>query len=1079
YARPPKFASSVSLSSTPSRPLADPGLRVVYQHPLEAPHMPSSNDEVFHAEDTPDEAKGTKASRKKQKKKAAKQRLEAEDDSAKDSSSEGPHFSPDLAPTLAPIAPSPPPSRSPSPPLDTRLSAPTPDLSPSDKIASPLSKGPALQSPTQQLHPFAPTSEPSPPQDGVMLGQDGSKLPSRLSGAGSPLHAASLSSSPQGGIRLPQGFMSRGFSDATNHPYTSTPFTQPTNFANTNQVLPYEPLPPHMPQRHFSRLADFDFSRPVNTDKFLQAGSRGYYCGFDTWQTPKGFSSSGTSSVVVVGFEGGLEVHRVNRQKTEVLGRLEGLQGGVIDAKILPCTARDDPLEHLRPLVACVIHGPVLDREPDQPSSAADIKEYHTFVEVYSMRTWKRVSRLYQTRPERSHQPVTTKGFSPPPPIGNLSVAAEGRFILVSSGTSGEIHVFALRSKQQAIDQQPFCCLAKYWSSLKARASSDDRSANMIGDPGTTRTKTAKRVVYALSGRWLAIKPPLISSSQMTLKGTTGSIHHVDAASIASHASPAPPLLNCEVDAPFNDSLISRVAKTTTREIYKGAQQGFKALKTYINGPASPNGDPAYYGSPPSTQVEQNAFPPTHAHSNEPQTSPIEPALVSIIDLEKLLERGGRDMKASQTSSCTFQLNDGCSFLSFSPNGLSLLATNHVGDESRVWDLTRINDGRAAVSDPSSVGTVRLVSRFPRLSPSVVIDAIWTVRGDRIAIVTDRGTVHLYGLQSLEYKPTVMLPSNLPSPGSSPREEIQAPAGGFMSNMKAGWQSIHGLATRPRNGSSGIVSTLGNASMAARYAGGRAVRQGLSKGFGIAAEGAHHIRHAEDNKIRLHPAQQLVSSKCVQWQHGKDKDIIATLCNGVLTLLAVKNVSHMQHRKTVVSPAVEKTPLWTQSLPTMSNDVLPPSILGLLEPDGPHGGCAREGPHGFCVWDVSSAHQLSQRRASNVSLGKRKVRIPVQDKDTNPSYMPYHRLPTVNLFTSAHTKGQPVEADDDWVFGLPLEPSSRVSSQQDDTAEGYDQGITEEDMEGFVGQMDETLRGQGFPGKDHGFECEEEKLVDM
>jgi hypothetical protein len=58
--------------------------------------MPSSNDEVFHAEDTPDEAKGNKASRKKQKKKAAKQRLEAEDDSVKDSSSEGPHFSPDL-----------------------------------------------------------------------------------------------------------------------------------------------------------------------------------------------------------------------------------------------------------------------------------------------------------------------------------------------------------------------------------------------------------------------------------------------------------------------------------------------------------------------------------------------------------------------------------------------------------------------------------------------------------------------------------------------------------------------------------------------------------------------------------------------------------------------------------------------------------------------------------------------------------------------------------------------------------------------------------------------------------------------
>lgn len=983
-------------------------------------------------------------------------------------------------PTLAPIAPSPPPSRSPSPPLDAQLSAPAQDFSPSDKNELPLSKVPALQSPRQQLRPFVPTSEPSPPQDGVMLGHDNPKIPSRLSGAGSPLHAASLSSSPQGGIRLPQGFTSRGFSDATNVPFTSTPPTQPMNFTNANQILPYEPLPPHMPQRHFSRLADFDFSRPVHTDKFLQAGSRGYYCGFDTWQTPKGISSTGTSSVVVVGFEGGLEVHKVNRQKTEVLGRLEGLQGGVIDAKILPWTARDDPLEHLRPLVACVIHGPVLEREPEQPSSSPSIQEYHTFVEVYSMRTWQRVSRLFQTRPEKTHQSVATKGFIPPPPIGNLSIVAEGRFVLVTSGVSGEIFVFAIRGKQSSGEQQPFCCLAKYWSSLQTRVSSpEDRNTVMNNDPTTARSKSAKRAVYALSDRWLAIKPPLISSAQTTLKGSTSSVTHVDSVSIASHASPAPPLLNCEVDAPFNESLISRVAKTTTREIYKGAQQGFQALKTYINRPANPNGDPAYYGSPQSPQTEQNAFPPTHAQTNEPQASPIEPALVSIIDLERLLERGERDGKGSQASSHTFHLNDGCSFLSFSPNGLSLLATNHVGDESRVWDLTRINDGRAAVADPSCLGTVRLTSRFHRLSPSVVTDVFWTVRGDRIAIVTDKGTVHLYSLQSLEFKTTAMLPSNLPSPGSSPREEVQAPAGGFMSNMRAGWQSIHGLATRPRNGSNGIVSTLGNASMAARYAGGRVVRQGLSKGLGMAAEGAHHIRHAEDNKIRLHPAQHSVSPKCVQWQHGKDRDMIATLCNGVLTLLAVKNVSHTQHRKTVISPAVEKTPLWTQPLPTMSSDVLPPSVLGLLEPDGPHGGCAREGPHGFCVWDVPPAQKLAERRASSVSLGKRKLRIPHQDKDTNPSYMPYHRLPAVNLFTVSQTRTQTDETDDAWVFGLPLAPSRRVSSPQDDATETHNEGITEEDMEGFVGQMDETLRGQGFAKSGHELESQEEKLVDM
>jgi hypothetical protein len=1056
--------------------------------------MPSSNDEVFHADDTPDELKGNRQARKKQKKKAAKQKLELEHDDSKDSSSEGPELQVPLrllcivtaanrqsrAPTLNPVAPSPPPSRSPSPSLDAQLSVTTLDPSPLDKVLSPVSKPPALYSPTQQQHhPFVPTSEPSPPQDGVMLGHEASKLPSRLSGAGSPLHAASLSSSPQGGIRLPPSFISRGFTETSPSAHTaSTPATQATAFPRTKHVQSYEPPPPHMPQRHFSRLADFDFSRPAHTEKFLQAGSRGYYCGFDTWQTPRGSQSIGTSSVVLVGFEGGLEIHRVNRQKSEMLGRLEGLQGGVIEAKILPWTVRNDSLDHLRPLVACVIHGPLLGQSEPQQSTEADIKEYHTFVEVYSMRSMQRVATLFQTKPQRIHQPVTSQGFTPPPPAGNLSIAAEGRFVVVTSGVSGEIYVFATRNKSSAAEQSPFCCLGKYWSSLKTKPSSaDDRHAGVTGESASIRQKNAKRPVFALSDRWLAIDPPLVSCSQITLKGTTGMMSHVDPVSIASHASPAPSLLNCEVDAPFNESLISRVAKTTTREIYKGAQQGLQAIKTYMNRPTNSNGDPAYYGSPQSPQPDQIAFPPTHAHSNEPQASPIEPALVSIVDLDKLLDREEREAKAPLTPPTTFHLNDGCSFLSFSPDGLSLLATNHIGDESRVWHLPRINDGRAVVTDPSFVGTVRLASRFPRMSTSVVTDAVWSPCGKRIAIITEKGTVHLYGIQSLEQKPTMVLQSNIPSPSSSPRDEPQAPSGGFMSNVRAGWQSIHGLATRPRTGSTGIVSTIGSASMAARYAGGRAVRQGLSKGFVMAAEGAHNIRHAEDNKIRLHPTQHSVAPRCVQWQQGKDRDIIATLCNGILTLLAVRDVAYTQQRKTTFSPAVEKTPLWSMSLPTISSEVLPAAVLGSLDPDGPHGGCAREGTHGFCVWNT---HTTNQRRTSNVSLGKRKVVMPVQDKDTNPPYMPYHRLPTINLFTTYPASDQVVEEKDDWVFGLPLPANRRVSSsQQEDTDGGYDEGITEGDMEGFVGEMDETLRAQGFFNTGQNGDTGEEKLVDM
>ncbi|KAG9969515.1 hypothetical protein KCU98_g15056, partial [Aureobasidium melanogenum] len=94
--------------------------------------------------------------------------------------------------------------------------------------------------------------------------------------------------------------------------------------------------------------------------------------------------------------------------------------------------------------------------------------------------------------------------------------------------------------------------------------------------------------------------------------------------------------------------------------------------------------------------------------------------------------------------------------------------------------------------------------------------------------------------------------------------------------------------------------------------------------------------------------------------------------------------------------------------------------------------------------------------------------------------MPYHRLPTVNLFTVSDSRIQTDETDDAWVFGLPLSPNRRVSGPQDNTADdAYDEGITAEDMEGFVGQMDETLRGQGFSKSNHELDAQEEKLVDM
>jgi hypothetical protein len=97
--------------------------------------------------------------------------------------------------------------------------------------------------------------------------------------------------------------------------------------------VPNPPLP-HQPQAHFYGLPDLDLAFNNVASEGIPPGEGGYFCGFDTLSSAGDEAARGSENVLLVGQQGGLDVFRVERSKLEIVGRLEGLKGAVIGAKI-------------------------------------------------------------------------------------------------------------------------------------------------------------------------------------------------------------------------------------------------------------------------------------------------------------------------------------------------------------------------------------------------------------------------------------------------------------------------------------------------------------------------------------------------------------------------------------------------------------------------------------------------------------------------------------------------------------------------------------------------------------------------
>ncbi|KAI6798653.1 hypothetical protein KC327_g15885 [Hortaea werneckii] len=859
-----------------------------------------------------------------------------------------------------------------------------------------------------------------------------------------------------------------------------------------------DPPPPHMPQPHFFGAPDIGLNLgQQKSEQGKPAGSDGYCCRFDTF-ADAGDVASGRKAqdALLVGSECGLEAYRVLPDKLEVVGRLEGLRGAVIDAKVLPQPEVYETMPMQRPLVAMIVHGVMSDDRRDSGNEDEDIQEqrdvYQTTIEVYSLQTQQHIATLYRSTAVKMEQTGAGHLALPPGPVGNLTLDAAGSFVVVSSGKSGEIWVFS-GAFQNGYEEPVYRCLGKFWTALQQCGEATKPAGSDDNDGRSGAERLRRQPLFSLSSRWLAVVPPYTSAS-ISIQGfpilTDG---NSQPPGLNTHVAPSQPALTCEIaglDAEDTWRWLSRKAAQelvrATRKTYELSAQGWRELTH----PTTPSAQQSHHTRTASHDAA--LFPPTNAPADDPKRLAKEPALLSIIDLQKLLAvETQQSSKQLSPILSTFALVEGCNYLSFSPDGLKLLASSRKGEITSIWDLAHVAHGSTqkanGFDDEAELKKGPHVTHFHRImrsSPAVVIDSVWSRDGDWLAMLTANGTVHLHEipltatLKKRKRRTTVT--------AAPPQDKAEATLGVSQPNMSppssngflGGWRSwsqsvsTQVNAMKSQNAIPTTFAGFREAAVAAGAAGRKAVGKGLNTTYSAAKNSASDAWHAEDNKIRPKPfadATDAVTPGRLQWVQRQSGSALAVACGGNIFLYSVQRVTRMKGDTLVSGLKKDK---YFKTFPLLR---ITTGKDGTAKEDR----CRAEGPHGF--WSL--------RYAGDPTVGPRTGRRGsasgvVNEVETNPPYCPFHIDSRVGIYAfdgngigsqsvlrdhandpvllDFKTKGHGFEDEEPWLFGEPLPFSAKVNEQTgveyDGAAEGYGAlDYDDDDDEGMAAQVESRM----------------------
>lgn len=727
--------------------------------------------------------------------------------------------------------------------------------------------------------------------------------------------------------------------------------------------ISHPPLP-HQPQAHFYSAPDINFD-DLNSKGGLKAGERGYHFGFDTLPSANGIYGPGNDNVVLAGYEGGLDVYSVGKRGVDPIASLKGLRGGVYHAKILPWTSTPDP-SSLFPLVAIVIHGPVVptnspeipadvqydesasprldgirtpqsevnQRPPGIAKPAPIIEAYQTSVEIYSLKTNNLVDVLLQAPKISVKTSLSSPVFRSPPPTGALQIRADNGSVVVASGATGECWIYRQLTYGRDLLYQ-FRCVGKVWTSLQQVPKGDttpeeDRSRSAIPP-----RRTPQMPILAIHGRWLAYCPPA-PSTQIALNATIPVPVEGKVPGLASLTSPVLPNESSDVDQPISDGMMNRIMRETTQEFIQGARwvgkQGMQLWNNYWKPGQQPQTRTSSVGSPPWNagypgRSDAAQFPPTYGISGQPVVK--DPGLVSILDLQALANA------AVIHHTTTFKVPLGCSFLSFSPTGLSLFTASIKGDVQTVWDLMRIQYTKSSSlqnsqSSSGHAARVRQIAQFSRMTVARIVDVAWArPNGERVAMVTERGTVHLLDMPPSAYTwpPPRRRPAAQPTGNNESAPSAVSMASNALSSAYGAARPLISGHRRSSSNSQANPTIMNHASY-----GGKVIAAGISHSLGNAGTAINHLRHTGENRVSLPLGSTTTFGlSCVTWVTGRKYHSLFAIGEGSVRTFPSKSrkASHGKDRSRFPRGNRYKD----FKLRNLPDDIIAPSIKKIIDRD--------------------------------------------------------------------------------------------------------------------------------------------------
>ena len=847
---------------------------------------------------------------------------------------------------------------------------------------------------------------------------------------------------------------------------------------------------PHLPQAHFYGAPDIDL--PMHPAQNRPQGEESYsFCAFDSLTSSFKVSRFG-GSVLLAGTDGALEVLAIEDRKTRPIGKLVGLSGRVVDAKIVHFHLQNDPFASSRPHVALIVHGPSQVDESHSSSAGPETNEipgtpqphqsidkrsdkdnpkfYQTRAEIYSLRTGDRVTTLFASKPVPCFENLPGLPQFAPSPVGSLKLYTSGNYVIVASGASGEVYIYGINPFSATNAYQ---CFGKTWTSIQARETRRYSASSNSTDPDGSRNNSphdsvvADNPIISLSGRWLAVVPPS-PTARVSIQGTVpvplvqGKVFGLE-----TRSPPTKPPVTSATDVGDGESFLDKVARGVTQELVKGARwmgdQGLQAWNNYWNRDQPPGVSPRRPTSLMDVpQQAYNMFPPTHAQDTH-AASPSEPDIVSVLDLKRL-EDGGENKNSLLNPIATFQVPNGCSFLSFSPNGLMLLTASKKGDVQYVWDLMQARHCRAGAflyDDPiTQISSVRKVARYARLTTSSIVDVIWAgPSGDRLAIITRKGTVHVFDMprSAFQWPPfrRVRSTSGKPHGSDSPADDLADRGAG---NPWSAAMKMVGDRTQPifaavrgraPSAGSGFPPTGGfGMPSAAGVRSGKVVAAGLSKSMGAASGTVSTLRRVGENRLHLSGLSRDPAPSRVIWTSHKGQPSLGLIDGGFFRLYRVKRGMSTSKGRQAQSVIGEREV--ELKLPANLQNLCGPIPVGSFNPETT--------VSAWLALPTSNSHPSNISRASSQPLSQAEI-------ETNAPYQPFHTDQRVNLYIlSPESESSNSMIDlptDQWVFGDNLSMSKLhvrpVSPNgEDDAIDSSEQNGYGDEMENLISLSNST-----------------------